>query len=402
MERLYSEDSYLDKFKAEVTGVAPCQNGWEISLSSSSFYPESGGQPADQGWINDVRVVNVLDTSEGPLHIVAAENLSVGQDVQCRIDWDRRFDFMQHHTGQHILSQAFLETSGAETVSFHLSCDSATIDLSVESLSEEKIQEAETRANSAVTKNLKISVYQINSEKQKDLPIRKPSPRQGSVRIVEIEKWDYSPCGGTHCRFTGEVGLIKVTRQERVRQQLRIHFSCGDRSLRDYQKKTELVTSIGQLLSCGDDDLFENLQKEMENSSQQAKKYQKLQEAIISLTSEKIKHSVQDINGIKTVIQVVENIELKNLNKLATKLLQQKTADIVLLAAEEPRPGVLFARISEKSLPDLRTILKATQELFGGRGGGSPDRVHAGGTDSSGLRPTLEKASTLIKQHLSG
>ena len=228
MERLYSGDSYLDKFKAEVTGVAARKNGWEISLSRTAFYPESGGQPADQGWINDVRVVNVLDTAEGPVHIAAAENLSVGQEVQCRIDWDRRFDFMQHHTGQHILSQAFLETSGAETVSFHLSSDSATIDLSVESLSEEKIQEAEARANSAVTKNLEISVYQINSENQKDLPIRKPSTRQGAVRIVEIGKWDYSPCGGTHCRFTGEVGLIKVTRLERIRKQLRIHFSCGD------------------------------------------------------------------------------------------------------------------------------------------------------------------------------
>lgn len=399
MERLYSEDSYLSEFKAEITGVVPCQNGWEVSLSRTAFYPESGGQPADQGWINDVPVVDVVDTSEGPVHIVSTNNLSVAQEVQCRIDWDRRFDYMQHHTGQHILSQAFLEISGAETVSFHLSRDSATIDLYVDSLPEEKLFETETRANKAVTENMEIRVYPVDCSKQKDIPVRKLSTRQGPVRIVEISNWDYSPCGGTHCKSTGEVGLIKITRLEKVRQQLRVHFCCGSRALHNFQKKSELVSDLGQLLSCGEDDLLENVKKDIENGSQQAKKYQKLQLKIISLILEQMKSNVQNINGIKTVIQVVEDVDLKDLNKLATRLLQDKTAEVVLLAAEEPRPGILYARISDERLPDLRAVLEATQDLFGGKGGGSPDRVQAGGTDSKGLLPALEKAKNLIMQH---
>ncbi|MFH1964994.1 MAG: alanine--tRNA ligase-related protein [Acidobacteriota bacterium] len=283
MERLYSGDSYLSEFKAEITRVVPCQNGWEVSLSRTAFYPESGGQPADQGWINDVPVVNVVDTSEGPVHIVSTGNLFVSQEVQCRIDWNRRFDYMQHHTGQHILSQAFLEICGTATVSFHLSCDSATIDLSVESLPEEMLFETEIRANKAVTENMEIRVYPFDSSKQKDIPVRKPSTRQGPVRIVEISNWDYSPCGGTHCKSTGEVGIIKITRLERIRQLLRVHFCCGGRALRNFQKKSGLVSDLGQLLSCGEDDLLENLKKEIENGCQQTKKHQKLQLKIISL-----------------------------------------------------------------------------------------------------------------------
>ena len=399
MERLYSGDSYLSEFKAEITEVVPCQNGWEVSLSRTAFYPESGGQPADQGWIDDVPVVNVVDTSEGPVHIVSTGNLAVAQEVQCRIDWNRRFDYMQHHTGQHILSQAFMEISGAETVSFHLSCDSATIDLSVESLPEEKLFETETRANKAVTENMGIRVYPVDCSKQKDIPVRKPSTRQGPVRIVEISNWDYSPCGGTHCKSTGEVGLIKITRLEKVRQQLRVHFCCGGRALHNFQKKSELVSGLGELLSCGEDDLLENVKKVIENGSQQTKKYQKLQLKIISLILEQMKYNVQNISGVKTVIQVVEDVELKDLNKLASRLLQEKTAEVALLAAEEPRPGILFARVNDERLPDLRTVLEATQDLFGGKGGGSPDRVQAGGTDAKGLLPALEKAKNLIMQH---
>ena len=357
MTRLYSGNSYINKFKAEVTGVIPCKKGWEVLLSETAFYPESGGQPSDHGWINECPVVNVVDSGEGPIHIVSAGDLTVGQEVSCRIDWNRRFDHMQHHTGQHILSQAFLEVSGATTVSFHLGGDDVTIDLSVESLPEDKLLETENRANQAVTDNMEIKVYSVDSSQQKDIPVRKPSTRQGAVRIVEISGWDYSPCGGTHCGSTGEIGLIKITRLERVRQQLRVHFCCGSRALRDFQKKSGLADSLGNLLSCGENDLLANINKLMEHSRQQAGELKGLQEKIFSLIAEKIKHNVQDINGWKTIIQLVEDVDLKDLNKLATKLLQEDTAEIVLLATEKPRPGILFARISDENLPDLRSVL---------------------------------------------
>ena len=245
---------------------------------------------------------------------------------------------------------------------------------------------------------MEIKVYSVDSSEQKDIPVRKPSTRQGAVRIVEIDGWDYSPCGGTHCRATGEIGLIKITRLERVRKQLRVHFCCGGRALRDFQKKSELADSLGNLLSCGENDLLSNINKLIENSKAQAGENRALHQKVFSLIAEKMVHNVQDINGFKSIIQLVEEVDLKDLNKLATKLLQENAADIVLLATEKPRPGILFARIISESLPDLRSVLEATQDQFGGKGGGSPDRVQAGGNDPKGLLPALEKAKTMIMQ----
>lgn len=397
MEKLYSLDSYLKEFSAEVTGVSPGKEGWEVSLSRSAFYPESGGQPADHGWINAIPVTGVIESGEGQVHHIPAGEISAGQEVICRIDWNRRFDHMQHHTGQHILSQAFLETSGAETISFHLGKDDVTIDLSVESLPADILMETETRANKAVTDNLEIKVLTIDSDRQSDLPIRKPSSRVGPVRIIGIGNWDFSPCGGTHCGFTGEIGVIKITGLERVRQQLRVHFCCGGRALRDFQKKTGLISSLGQLFSCGESDLLANLNKQKENNSRLSGENQRLKQKILSLIAEQMKQNVQEIGGFRVAVQLVEDLELADLNKLASILLGEETADIVLLAAEQPRPGVLYAGSSCKNLPDLRLVLKETQGLFGGKGGGSPDRVQAGGTDRSGLIPALEKAKELIR-----
>ncbi len=402
MERLYLDDSHLKEFNAEITSVTPRENGLEITLSRSAFYPESGGQPADKGWINTLPVKEIIEKNGDFAYITAPGDLSVGQDVSCRIDWDRRFDHMQHHTGQHILSQAFIEEASAETVSFHLSRASATIDLAVETLSEEKLKAAELRANRAITDNLPVKIYSIEGSEQQHLPVRKPSARKGLVRIVEISGWDYSPCGGTHCDFTGEVGLIKILRLERVRQQLRIHFCCGKRALLDYRRKNELVAELGQILSCGEDDLADNVQKQIENSSSFAKKLQKLQSRMMGMLAEQMKNNTLDIGGFSSVIQYIEGAGLKDLNKLASSLLQEKTADIVLLAGDDPRPGILLASTGAEGMPDLREVLREVQPMFDGKGGGSPDRVQAGGNDSAGLLPALEKAKELIIQGFGG
>jgi alanyl-tRNA synthetase len=157
-----------------------------------------------------------------------------------------------------------------------------------------------------------------------------------------------------------------------------------------------LISSLGQLFSCGESDLLENLNKQKENNSRLSGENQRLKQKILSLIAEQMKQNVQEIGGFRVAVQLVEDLELADLNKLASMLLGEKTADIVLLAAEQPRPGVLYAGSSEKNLPDLRLLLRETQSLFGGKGGGSPDRVQAGGTDPTGLLPALEKAKELL------
>ena len=396
MKRLYSENSYLDEFQAKIEKCIPGKIGWEIYLSESAFYPESGGQPADHGSINGIPVLDVVDSNEGPVHVIERCDFSVGQVVTGRIDWVRRFDHMQHHTAQHILSRAFIETSGADTVSFHLGEESVTIDLSVEKLADSRLDETETLANKIAVDNLPVRVYNVDSSHQKRLPVRKPSARKDGIRIVEIDKWDYSPCGGTHCRSTGEIGLLKITRLERVRQLLRVHFCCSNRALLNFRSKSVLVNSLARQLSCGEADLLDKLKQQMENSGNLAKKYRKLREKMATATSERLTGQAQDLGEFRAVVELVEDSDLGELNRLASNLLGSGSADIVLLASQTPSPGVVFARINDTRLPDMRCILRETRDMFQGKGGGSPDRVQAGGTDSSGLLPTLERAKELI------
>jgi len=398
MKRLYYSDSYLNEFDSHITGISRCSGGWGVTLADSAFYPESGGQPSDRGWINDHRVIEVLDTVDGPVQVVSDQSFSIGENVHCRIDWDRRFDHMQQHTGQHILSQAFMKSAGVETVSFHLGTDSATIDLPIETLPDKTWLEIETGANRVVAENHPIRVYTIDDSEQEKLPVRKISSREGAIRIVEIDQWDYSPCGGTHCRATGEVGIIKIVRLERVRQQLRVHFCCGFRALRDYQKKSFLVRDLGQSLSCGEGDLFENVNKQLEGRDQLVKVHGRLVLRNAGLLAELMKSRVEDVGGIRVIAQIVEELDLKELNKLATALLADNTAEIILLASAEPRPGILLARTSDRRFPDLRNVLNEISGLFNGKGGGSPDRVQAGGTNPEGLGPALQKAKILLTE----
>ena len=163
-----------------------------------------------------------------------------------------------------------------------------------------------------------------------------------------------------------------------------------------FKNKTELISSLGQLFSCGENDLLENLKKQKENNSRLSGENQRFKQKILSLIAEQMKNSVQEIGGFRAVVQLVEDLELPDLNKLASMLLGERTADVVLLAAELPRPGVLYAGNSGGNLPDLRLLLEETQGLFGGRGGGTPDRVQAGGNNAAGLLPALEKAQSLL------
>lgn len=397
MERLYYNDSYLVEFEAVIEKCVPTDDNIALLLSRTAFYPESGGQPSDRGWIDDIPVLEVTDSDEGPLHLVASSNFSAGRKVKGKIEWNRRFDHMQHHTGQHILSRAFLEILDAETISFHLGTNDVTIDIDREKISDPDLEKVEERANQAITENLQVRTYNIDSSDQSKIPVRKPSAREEDIRIVEVEGWDYSPCGGTHCSSTGEVGLIKILSLERVRRKLRVHFLCGHRALADYAKKTRLVREMAQTLTCGEEDLAENLRSSLETGKSEARHRRKLQEKLIELLGRHLSgHCVRELGGHRVVAETLEDLEIKDLNKLASSILQSGNAEFVMLAAEKPRPGIVLARTDNDELPDLRTILREIQDLFDGKGGGSADRVQAGGNDPKGVRPALETALELL------
>ncbi len=248
-ERLYYTDSYLREFDADV--IDQSGDGTRVYLDRTAFYPTSGGQPFDRGWMNDVPVLDVVDEGERIVHLLGAP-LGVGR-VTGRVEWNRRFDHMQQHTGQHLLSAVIAELFGFATVSVHFGEESSTLDLETRSVTAEQLVEAEQRANAVVTENRAVHVTFEDATNAAGL--RKASERSGTLRIVTIDDLDRSACGGTHVRATGEIGPILIGRAERVKQLVRVEFVCGGRAIGRARQNYDLLVKLAGLLSAAPHEL---------------------------------------------------------------------------------------------------------------------------------------------------
>src|SRR5881296_630723 len=248
-ERLYYNDPYLLEFDANIIATRPVGDRLGIILDKTAFYPTSGGQPNDLGTINGLPLVDCLEdeASGNVIHVI--EGTISGASVHGRIDPARRADHMQQHSGQHVLSQAFVELFNWPTVSFHLGTVSCTIDLPVDSVSREQAEAAEELANRIVRENRSVVVRYIAHENVADAGLRKPTERSGEIRVIDIAGYDRSACGGTHVRGTGEIGPILVTGIERVKKQTRVEFICGNRVLQYARDANRTLQNISQTIS---------------------------------------------------------------------------------------------------------------------------------------------------------
>ena len=247
-ERLYYTDPCLTEFDAQVLQIVEAPNGRPaLVLDRTAFYPTSGGQPFDTGTIGAAAVSDVIDQDDGTiLHVLSEASVAAGltplSQAHGRIDWNRRFDHMQQHTGQHVLSAAFDRVLGVRTVSFHLGAESSTIDLARE-VSAPEIERAEEEANRIVWANRSVTIRFADADEAARLPLRKESLREGVLRLIEVEDFDLSACGGTHVSRTGEIGIIAVGSTERFRGGSRIEFFCGGRALRSHRGLRDIVSA---------------------------------------------------------------------------------------------------------------------------------------------------------------
>lgn len=251
LERLYLNEPYLDRFRANITDITETDHGTAVILDRTAFYPEGGGQPSDAGTIDGCRVKYVYGQHGIIYHIVDTPPPSK-TDVECMIDWDVRLDHMQQHCGQHILSAAFTEVMDADTVGFHLGDEFVTIDIDVESLSFDNAERVETFANEIVFRNLEVKLHYPSSDQLKNYALRKAPSVTENIRIVEIDGVDFSPCCGTHPSHTGDVGLIKIRKWEKSKNNVRVEFVCGRRALKDYAWKNNCINEIASLTSAKD------------------------------------------------------------------------------------------------------------------------------------------------------
>ena len=303
-ERLYYSDSHLIEFDARVVDVTERVSGWTaVVLDRTAFYPTGGGQPSDTGTLNGSRVVECIDDGDnGVLHVVQGATPAKGEEVKGRIDWSRRLDHMQQHTGQHILSQAFITLFKAPTKSFRVLDQSCEIDVDLHNPTAEMIERAVELANNVIWEDRQITIRNVSSGEAALMPLRKESSREGELRLIEIDGFDMTPCGGTHAYRTGEVGMIAVRSWVRAKGLTRIEFVAGIRALADYRRANKSAREIAALFSTGRDDapaLAEQLQHE---NKELHRRVRELEEVFAEGEAQKLLNDTQsNANGIRVI-----------------------------------------------------------------------------------------------------
>jgi alanyl-tRNA synthetase len=395
-ERLYYSDSYTRQFTARVVERLTFDDRPALVLDKTFFYPASGGQPFDTGRIAGATVVEVAtrDSDKAVVHLLNRP-LEAGE-VNCEVDWGRRFDHMQQHTGQHILSQAFLRVARAETVSFHLGLESVTIDLNVEKLLPAAIDEAEDIANEAVTGNLPVRAWFPTADELSRLPLRKTPDVDGPLRVVAIGDFDYNACGGTHVANTGEVGLIKILKLEREKKGARVEFRCGARALSDYRRKNALVNQLAADFTCGIPEVTQSVARLRAEAQSHHKELKAAKEALLAHEATQLVAAAPASNSWRVIRQAWAERDPNEIRSLATQL-AALPGTVALLGTSGAKAHLVFA-CAENVERDMNAALKTALATFNGRGGGNA-RLAQGGGVSADL-PQIESALKLAETEL--
>ena len=370
-DRIYYSDAYTTEFEATVTKVERSAERSVVRLDRTAFYPTSGGQPFDLGTLGDTRVIDVLDEDGDVLHVVEGA-IGEGARVTGRVDWPRRFDHMQQHTGQHVLSAAFDRLFGARTESFHLGIDNATIDLARE-LSPEEIARAEEDANRIVWEDHPVTVRFADAAEAAAMPLRKESQRSGSLRLVDVDGYDLSACGGTHVSRTGAIGIIAVSGWERFKGGLRVGFVCGGRALRTHRRFRDTLSASTRLLSV----LPEELPGAIERLQADAKEAKR---TLKSLQLQLAGHEASALSATATdgrVVAALNGWDQAGLKAIATAVAGRDGHVAAFVSAETPT-AIVIAR-HPNAATNCAEVLKQVIARFGGKGGGRPELAQGGG-----------------------
>lgn len=403
VERLYYQDSYLRSFKATVLGRRSVDGHSAVILDKTAFYPTSGGQPCDTGKLNNISVIDVQALEDGSIvHVLACP--LIGSDVCGEIDWARRFDHMQQHSGQHILSQAFLQTAHAETVSFHLGADESTIDLDRAPLSQKQVVSAVQLANQIGFDDRPLVARFVDGKELASLPLRKMPTMEGPIRIVHVADFDWSPCGGTHVKSSGEIGLIQVTRIERRKEHTRIYFVCGWRALADYTKKQDIVQILSSHFTTAADNILSSVQRIESEAKNAHKSLAAAQQQLVEYQLENWIDQAEHTGQLRIVKQVFQEYDLDLVKEIARRLTASPGL-VALLAATQQRTQLVFA-CADDVPAHMGDLMRIACAYTGGRGGGSP-KFAQGSIPNNGMKEApprglvaAEQALSTARQHL--
>jgi alanyl-tRNA synthetase len=366
--KLYYDSAYIREWQTTISRVLEREDGYYVILEETAFYPHGGGQPCDEGRINGVPVLDVISEEENVLHKVAS--LPGEGIVSCEVDWQRRFDHMQQHSGQHLLSAVCRDLYQAMTVSFHLGADYATIDVEQSELSAVQLAAIENEVNQQIYKNLTVSSYFVTEEELAKLPLVKQPKVTENIRIVEIQDVEYNACGGTHVSSTGEIGMIKLLKAEKQKGNTRIYFKCGYRALQEFNDSLKILGALSIKFNTGKDEIIDRVEKwELETKQLQAELTQLKEENDAYVVDELLTHREGNL-----IAHVFENKSMKDLQNLAGKLAVQSDCPVLLATIAENK--VVLANNNEAL--SCGAFFKANLAAYQGKGGGSDKIAQAG------------------------
>ncbi|HEX6288009.1 MAG TPA: DHHA1 domain-containing protein [Herpetosiphonaceae bacterium] len=397
-ERLYFDDSYIQTFTARVTRRTTYNGQPAVALDRSAFYPEGGGQPGDRGILNEVPVLDTQADDDGEVwHLLAAPLDS--EQVEGRIDWARRFDLMQQHHGQHLLSAACEQHFDARTMAVHLGTETCTVDLDYPGFSAEQIAAIEEETNRMIWANVPIEARFVTPDELGRLSLRKPPQAYERIRIVSAGDFDHSACGGTHPRQTGEVGSVMIRRWERYKNGTRVEFICGGRAIRDYRWKTRVLLDLAADLSVGLPELPAAVERLRAAEATQRKALERAQERLLDYDAQSLIAAAETIGGVPVVVQAYADQTLDALRGLGRRIVD--AGGVALLGLRADKAQLVFSRPPQVDA-DMGALLRAAASVVGGRGGGRPEAAQGGGPDVERLDEALQIALAQIRQSLGG
>jgi alanyl-tRNA synthetase len=386
-ERLYYRDSFLYEFEAEVFDLVSASDSDHrpaLILDRTAFYPTSGGQVFDTGWIvpgeTRVRVAEVMERGDGQiLHILeSAGSIQKGSRIHGLIDIDRRRDHMQQHSGQHVLSAAFVRLFNLPTVSFHMGVESCSIDLDTKNLTTAQVEAAEALANDVVMENRAVSVRFVTQEEALRLGLRKiPPVERDQLRLIDVHDFDLTACGGTHVSATGQIGCVLLRKTEKTRQGWRVEFVCGKRAVATARHDYTVLAESGALLSTHIWDIPQQVRKLQEESRSSRKSREQLLEELADLYASRVLAESPENGGRNIIVRTFPDRDLTFIKLLAQRLTRQNPRVVALLGVTSDQAALVFAQASGQPF-DMGGLMKEALARLGGRGGGSKDMAQGG------------------------
>ena len=395
MEKLYEKDPYKKRFEADLKSIEKKNNKYHVTLDKTYFYPEGGGQPSDKGKINGKDVNYVYKENGRVIHILNEKPVKE-KNLACEINWDRRYDFMQQHTGQHLLSAIFKNKYNLNTVGFKLSEESLRIDLDSQ-ISKEKIKDVEEIVNNYIYKNIKITTLYPENETLNELDLRKEPTVDSNIRVIKIGDIDNSPCGGTHLKRTGELGIIKLISTENYKGGLRISFVCGKRALEDYSFKNNMIMELKDELSVPPLNLKKEVIRYKNDLKECEDEISDLNKRLLKFQAEELIKTAEEINGIKFITKHFKEKTYDDVQLLADILCKSNNMICIFAQTDNNTARLLLSRSEEISDIDMNDIIDEPLESIEGRGGGNQLKAQGGGSKVENLDKALNIAENKIK-----